>query len=68
MPVYRIKPTALPRDPPAADFSCEGCGKVLGVVRTRVETRLVPPADAINKWPEMTQAVRQHEQDCENLL
>jgi hypothetical protein len=68
MPVYRIKPTALPRDPPAADFSCEGCGKVLGTVRVRIEMRLLSADNAIGRWPEMGDAVRQHEKDCENLL
>jgi hypothetical protein len=68
MPVYRTRPTAPTTAPPAADFSCEGCGKVLGTVRVRTEMRLLPAGYAQSNWPEIAVAIQQHEKDCENLL
>jgi hypothetical protein len=68
MPVYRTKSTAPTTAPPAADLSCELCGKVLGTVRVRAEMRLLPAGYAQSNWPEMAGAIGQHEKDCENLL
>jgi hypothetical protein len=61
---YRIHPTAQSMDLPAADFMCEQCGKVLGVVRWRYDVRALSLAQAVSRCPELTAMIRQHETDC----
>lgn len=67
MALYRIKPTALNVDLPAADFVCEQCGKVLGVVRWRYDVRRLSLTQAVNRCPELMAEIRQHETDCPEL-
>jgi hypothetical protein len=61
---YRIHPTAQRIDLPAADFMCEECGKVLGVVRWRYDVRDLSLAQAVSRCPELAAMIRQHEKDC----
>jgi hypothetical protein len=61
---YRIKPTAGTNDLPAADLMCDDCGKVLGVVRWRSDVQGLTLVEAVNRCPELTGEMRQHEADC----
>jgi hypothetical protein len=61
---YRIKPTAEKMDLPAADFLCEECGKVLGVVRWRYDVRRLSLAQAVDRCPELAADIRQHDAIC----
>jgi hypothetical protein len=64
VPLYHIKPTVPPTAVPSADFLCEGCGKLLGSVRWRSDSRQLVAPIVAGMWPELADAVRQHERDC----
>jgi hypothetical protein len=64
MPTYRTDPVTLHGMKPVYLLVCEQCEEELCIVANSAPTNGLTAADAALLWPDLSNAIAQHEDDC----